>query len=72
MVAQKGDQLGAARLTVKELVKLGRQHIRRKVIITRQAKPTVKPEPVLSRETALGPRKRKRINYATLGGDDEQ
>ncbi|GAQ87113.1 Transducin/WD40 repeat-like superfamily protein [Klebsormidium nitens] len=71
MVAQEGDQLNAARLTVKELVKLGRQHIRRKVVITRKPKPEVKQEPMVNEGTALGPRKRKRINYATLGGDDD-
>lgn len=72
MVAEQGDQLVAARLTVKALVKLGRQHIRRKLIGTRAVKPRAEVKPLPAKGAQLGPRKRKRHDYSKLGGEDDR
>jgi hypothetical protein len=81
MVAQEGDLLAAAKLSVRELVKLGRRHIRVKVVKTRKT-PKREPRVVPKLEPGLvpgaeqqgggpGPRKRKRVDYAKLVGEGE-
>lgn len=81
MVAQEGDLLAAAKLSVRELVKLGRRHIRVKVVKSRKTPkreprvvPKLEPDLVPGAEQqggVPGPRKRKRVDYAKLVGEGE-